>query len=142
MNRRSFVLGGSLALASTGCQSLLPVLAKMGQASQYLGSVINVAEDGARAYFARHPSQEREAAADRAIRRARLALAALDAALTASDPKQRAAARTEALKAYSALRALLDSFGVLTATPPLGGAETTAPKPEPFELPKAAEIRF
>lgn len=132
-----------LALSLTGCASLLPALAKASQAAQYLGTVIDVADSGADAYFARHPNHEREHKVDAAVRDARKALAALDAVLAtgeAASADDKARARVEAFKAYAALRDLLDSLGVLSATPPDGGAETDAPEPEPFELPEPGEV--
>jgi hypothetical protein len=44
------------------------------------------------------------------------------------------------LRAYAALRELLDRLGILTATPPAGGAETDAPLPQPLELPTVDDV--
>lgn len=125
-------------LVLTGCASLLPALAKIAQGAQWLGTVIDVADSGANAYFARHPNAEREQRVDAAVRRARIALAALDASLAASKGDDNA--RSEALKAYTELRSLLADLGVLSATPPDGGAETDAPEPEPLVLPEPNAI--
>lgn len=132
------------ALMLTGCAGLLEALAKSGQAAQWVGTVVDVAEAGADAYFARHPNLEASRRVDVAVRRARSALAALDAALAtaeAVDDQGVARAKVEALRTYSELRGLLAELGVLTATPPAGGAEGNAPEPEPVELPLPEEIK-
>ena len=51
------------------------------------------------------------------------------------------AARERALKAYESLYSLLDTLGVLTGDPPLGGSETDAPEPAPLGLPNPAYVR-
>lgn len=130
-------------LPLSGCAGVLPALAKAAQGAQWLGSIVEVADAGASAYFARHPSLEREQRVNAAVKRARLALAALDAALATADAaanEDAARAKQEALAAYADLRALLVEFGVLSATPPAGGAEADAPEPEPFALPMPAEV--
>lgn len=122
----------------SGCAGMLPAIAKLAQGSQYLGTVIDVATAGAETYFARHPNLEAERRVEASVTRARSALAALDAALAtveAVDSQNLKQARTEALKAYTELRALLTDLGVLTATPPAGGVETDAPEPVPIALP-------
>lgn len=128
-----------LALATPGCAGLLPALMQAAQGAQFLGTVIDVASSGADAYFARHPSQESEARVEAAVRGARVALAALDAALAksgAAKSPEAVTARRDALAAYSELRSTLDGLGILSATPPEGGAESeAAPKPEPFDIP-------
>jgi len=127
-----------LVLPLSGCASLLPALTKAAQGAQWLGTVVDVADKGADAYFARHPSLDNERRVDAAVRRARLALAALDAVLAtaeAASSEDTARAKQDALAAYADLRALLVELGVLSATPPAGGAEGNAPNPEPFELP-------
>ena len=136
------VLAATLSGCS-GCASLLPALAKVSRGSQYLGTVIDVADAGADAYFARHPSLDNERKVDAAVRAAHGALAALNGALAAAEAasdEDVVTARVEALKAYASLRTLLADLGVLTATPPDGGAETDAPMPEPFTLPEAGAV--
>lgn len=133
-----------LALMLTGCAGVLEALAQAGQGSQWIGTVVDVAEAGADAYFARHPNLEASRRVETAVRRARSALAALDAALAtadAVDDQDVAQAKVEALRAYTELRGLLAELGVLTATPPAGGAEADAPEPEPFELPLPEQIK-
>lgn len=130
-------------LFAGGCSSFLPALAKAAQGAQWLGTVIDVAETGSQAYFSRHPSLENQTKTANALNRAKQALAAFDAALAtgkAIEGKDLATARSEALKAYSELYALIRDLGIMSATPPAGGAETDAPKPEPFNVPKPAEV--
>lgn len=126
-----------------GCSSFLPALAKAAQGAQWLGTVIDVAETGSRAYFARHPSLENQSRFQSALARSKQALAAFDAALAtgkAIEGKDLAKARSEALNAYAELYALIRDLGIMSATPPAGGAETDAPKPEPFNVPKPAQL--
>lgn len=133
----------AVLLLTAGCAALPQILAGVAQGSQYLGSLLDVAESGSDAYFARHPSLERESKVAQAIRRARLAQAALDASVAAAasaDDGNMSKARSDALEAYKALRDLLDELGVTSATPPPGGAETEAPPPEPFELPPPDDV--
>ena len=128
----------ALFLTLTGCASLLQALATASQGAQYLGSVVSVAEAGSAAYFARHPNLESERKVSTAVRRAKVALQALNAALSASQGAQSGdvdAAKAGALSAYAGLRGLLAELGVLEAKPPDGGAETDAPMPEPVALP-------
>jgi hypothetical protein len=135
-----------MVVAMCGCGAaggLLPALAKMGQGAQWLSSVIAAADAGQNAYFDRHPSPERERAIKAALRRARFAVEALDAAVAAAEGANDgdvAKARTEALASYDNLRGLLEQFGVMSAMPPLGGAETDAPVPKPFTLPLRDEV--
>lgn len=127
----------------SGCSTLLPALAKAAQGAQYLGTVIDVADAGADAYFARHPNLDAERRVEAAMRRAHAALTALNRSLATAEAvadEDVTRARSEALSAYGALRDLLAELGVLTATPPAGGAETDAPEPEPLELPMPSEV--
>lgn len=130
-------------LTLSGCAGVFEALSKAAQGAQWIGTVLDVAEAGADAYFARHPNLEATRRVQAAARGARSALAALDAAVAtanAAESEDIAQAKREALRAYAELRGLLAEFGVLTATPPAGGAEAEAPKPEPFELPLPEEI--
>jgi hypothetical protein len=132
-----------LLVALTGCAAFPAILAGVAQGAQLLGSVVDLAETGSEAYLARHPDQGKTEAIGAAVRKARAALVALNAALAAgeaADAGQTDKARSEALRAYRELRALLDEMGVLGAVPPAGGAETAAPKPEPLALPPVAAI--
>lgn len=133
----------ALVLTLTGCSGALAALRGVSEGAQWVGTLVDVAESGSDAYFRRHPSLEREARVDAAVRRARASLAALERLLTLGDAAARedvTAARREALAAYGELRSLLAELGVLTATPPAGGAETSAPEPEPLALPSAAQV--
>lgn len=139
--RAILILG--LLMFLPGCPALLHALSAASQGSQWLSSAIDVADAGQAAYFARHPSQEREPQVHAAIRQARTAAAALDSAIATAESvkdKDVSAAKDSALAAYKSLRELLLEMGVLDATPPEGGAETEAPYPEPFELPLADDI--
>lgn len=132
-----------LALSLAGCSGLLGALSTVAQGAQVLSSLVDVANTGQDAYFARHPDLERQQEVAAALHRARLAISALDAATAAAkaaDDGDLEAAKVGALEAYSELRKLLDEMGVLTATAPSGGADGNAPDPEPFELPPAGQV--
>ena len=136
------VLVGVLLMASS-CTGLLSGIAKVAQGAQLIAGLVDVAEVGSAQYFDRHPSMEREHKVKSKIRQARIALALLDAAVSAAkapDEGDVLAARNSALDAYDGLRELLDELGVLTATPPAGGAETDAPAPVPLLLMTKAEL--
>ena len=134
----------ALAFFLCGCGAgLMPALSAIGQGAQWLSSALAVADAGQNAYFDRHPSLESENAVKVALLRARLAVEALDAAVAAAGGANDGnvkLTKEEALDAYEALRELLESLGVTSALPPLGGAETNAPVPQPFSLPTRAEI--
>lgn len=121
------------------CLSCLP-LAKVAQAATWLGAVIDAADAGARVYHQRHPSLENERSTALAIKRARVAVAGVQAALVAKDSEKLAKARQEAVDAYAALRQLLDASGVLEARSAVGGSETDAPMPEPLPLPSPEAV--
>lgn len=135
-----------MIVAMCGCGAaggLLPALTAMGAGAQWLGSVIDAADAGQSAYFDRHPSPEREQKVKAVLRRARFAVEALDGAVAAAEGANDgdvATARTEALDSLDAIRSLFEEFGVSTGIPPLGGAETEAPLPQPFKLPTRAEV--
>lgn len=132
-----------LALSSAGCASLLPALAKAAQGAQWIGTVLDVANAGSGAYFDRHPNLETERKVDAALRASRGALATLNAALASAEAatdEDVVKARSEALKAYTELHDLLSDLGVLTATPPDGGAETDAPPPDPVNIPNPEQV--
>lgn len=126
-----------------GCAALPGIIKAVSEGGHLLSSFVDVADTRQRAYFARHPSLERSQQADTAISQVRLAIAAFDyaaASAQAADDQDLTKSKAEALKAYGALRDLLDEMGVLTATAPDGGADGNAPAPEPFELPTADDL--
>lgn len=127
-----------------GCPAFWALLPKIAQGAQWVGTVLDVAEAGSQAYLARHPNQATEAQVVAALRNAKNALAAFNAAIAAAesaDDQNLVQTRQRALEAYEQLRILLEGFGITDATPPLGGAESSdAPLPEPFQMPSAYEI--
>jgi hypothetical protein len=115
----------------------------ISKGASWLGAALEVADSGASAFFSRHPNAEREAEVSQALHRARLAHEALEGLIAAADSlddPRLEHVRSRALAAYGALRALLESLGVLDATAPDGGAESEAPLPLPFALPTQDEI--
>jgi hypothetical protein len=132
-----------LLVACSGCAGALAALQAVTQGSQWLGSVLAVADDGQRRYFERHPSLENQNRVAEALTGAKQALAALDAAaasVSEAEAGNVGAARKAALKAYQELRTLLDELGILEGRAPEGGAETDSPLPGALELPTVAEL--
>lgn len=127
----------ALALSCLGCAGL--TLAQVARGAVWLGDVIGAAQAGADVYYRRHPNQENEQRLAVAIKRTRLAIAALSGAVAAKDEDQAAKARLEALRAYGEVVYLLAELGVLSGES-LGGAETDAPAPGRLELPSVAQI--
>lgn len=135
----------ALALALSGCTpgSVASAISAISHGAQWLGTVLDVAEGGSGAFFARHPNrevQEKIAAANRLTRSQLAVVEGLIAAGKAADDGELAAARELLIKAYEAERRLLEEAGVLDARAPAGGADAEAPEPQPFSLPTAAEV--
>lgn len=122
----------------------LQALQGVSTGAQWLGTVIDVASDGADAFSRRHPNQEREAKIAAAQRVARQALATLNAVVaTGESASQRDvdAARDNAERAYTELYQLLRDTGALDGQClDCGGAETDAPVPEPIPLPTPEQV--
>jgi len=127
----------ALALSCLGCAGLS--LAQVARGAAWLGDVIGAAQAGADVYYRRHPNQENEQRLAVAIKRTRLAIAALSGAVAAKDEDQAAKARLEALRAYGEVVYLLAELGVLSGES-LGGVEADAPMPGRLELPSVAQI--
>jgi hypothetical protein len=104
-----------------GC-SLLSQLA----GSQWLSSALDLASAGSRAYFDRHPSQERQ----QAIADAYLEVLRAQAAYDGDRSPEHKAAVVEAYRAYLEL---LTEYGIRSAQGPVGGAEGNAPLPQPLD---------
>lgn len=130
-----------LALPGAACiGSALPAII---QGAQLLGSAIDVADAGQRAYFSRHADMEAQIKAATAVRYARAALLALNSAQAAAqsaDDGDLVAAKKSALESYKQMRALFGKLGVLTAAPRAGGADGMGPDSEPVDLPTADEL--
>lgn len=143
--RAILILG--LLLFLPGCGALPALLGALSAASRggdVLESAIAVADAGQDAFFARHPSVEREPVVKAALRKAIQGLAAYRSALAAAkaiDDGDLLKAKEEAVESYRAAKKLLDEMGIPSATPPEGGSESEhAPIPEPFALPTADQI--
>lgn len=132
-----------LALTLSGCGAVLSALASVAPAVGLIGSAIDAADEGADAFFARHPSLAGKAEIDRGVKDARLALLAYNRAAAAAssvDSGDMAAAKAHILATWSALRALLSSWGVLTGVGPAGGADGAGGPVQPLDVPTVAEI--
>ena len=140
---RRIALLVAVVIACSGCPALLSALAGAAQVAQTVGSFVDVADDGAQAYFARHPNLDAQRRVDARLATARRALAAYNAAANAVSEAEAGnlpAAKAAALEAYSELRKTLDDIGVLAGTAE-GGAECgDCPDPGPLELPTADEL--
>lgn len=106
-----------LCLTLTGCPQLLPVIQGVMNVAQWVGSVIEVADQSQKNWFALNPSQGKQLEVEQAVLRARKALAALNSVAIASkslDEKDLVAARAELIQAYKDLEALLASLSAPT----------------------------
>lgn len=117
-------------------------LTAVSRGTAWLASVLDAAEAGSDAYFARHPDGATQGKVDRAILRARLAHEALSAAVAAGEADQLDDRRAQALAAYRALYELLDGLGVLGAIAPAGGVDGGGPDPEPLPLPPPQKVAY
>lgn len=133
-----------LFLPLAGCAAgMVGALVRAAQVTQLIGSLIDCADDGQRAYFDRHPNMDSERRVKEAIAVARAAAAAANKVISAAehaDDGRLRQAQQEALQGYDPLWRLLEELGILAGRPPNGGAETDAPKPKPLALPPASEI--
>lgn len=134
----------TLALTLTGCPALWSALPHVAAGASWLSSVLDLADQAADIYDARHPDQARDAQVIAALRAARQAAATLHAAVVAAggtDDPTLIAARDAALERYEQLRQLLEGYGILDGLAPPGGAESESlPEPEVFYLPSTAEL--
>ena len=134
----------ALAFAVLGCSpAMLSAVTKAAQVTQWIGSLLDVADGGQRLYFNRHPNMEAEQRVAEALRVARAAVAAADRAVAAAESAEdgnMVHASEQELKAYGELRALLQELGVLDGIAAPGGAESDAPAPGKLDLPTVAEI--
>lgn len=99
----------------TGCPQLVPVIQGALNAAQWVGSVIEVADQSQKTWFTVNPDTPKQIEVERAVFRARQALAALNGIALASkslDDKNYLAAKKELLEAYKALEALFLSLNV------------------------------
>ena len=139
-----FVAG--LMIFLTGCAPALDMLkglSRSSQGTQWLASVVDVAVDGANAYFARHPHMDREKEVADALRSVRGLLALYNRVLSAAesvDDGDVVQAKARLIEAYAELRRSMTEYGIQFALPPPGGAETEAPAPFAFELPTTTEV--
>jgi hypothetical protein len=127
-----------LALALTGCAGCAAFgqLAKMA-GSQWLGTVLDLAEASSERYFERHPNQRAHEVATAHLDVLR-AQAAYDRAVR--DGAGSTAEKAALVAAYRAYLERLTEFGVGEALAPAGGAEGDGPIPEPVALPSADEV--
>lgn len=123
-----------LGLTLTGCGAVLSALAAAAPTVGLIATAIDVADEGAAAFFARHPSLEGQTRTREAVRAAKLALLAYQRAADSPD------AKTAALVAYGALRELLQTWGVLDGKGPAGGADGAGPDVGPLDLPTVEEL--
>lgn len=132
-----------LAFALTGCGAVLSALAAAAPAVGLIGSAIDAADDGAGAFFARHPSLEGKAEITAGVRTARLALLAYQRAAAAAesvDGGDMAAAKAHVLASWGALRELLGTWGVLEGVGPAGGADGAGEAVSPLDVPTEDEL--
>ncbi len=133
----------ALCVTLCGCAGWSTALGKVAQVTQWIGTVVDVASAGQKAYFDRHPNMEAERLIEDKVRQTKKAIELLDRAIAAAKSADDASvqnARANALKEYGGLRDAMEQRGILDAKPPDGGPETDAPEPKPLDLPTVAEL--
>lgn len=117
----------ALCLFLAGCPSFLPAIQGAINAAQWVGSIIDVADDSQKSWFKLNPNGSEQEKVEIAMFRARRALSALNGISLASkslDEQNVVAARKELVDAYRDLEALFLSLivplqpGMKAATPP------------------------
>jgi len=117
-----------IALSTVACGGALATAAKVVQVAGSAIEMIDTISGKASAYFDRHPSLDNAAAVNDLVGEVRALVEAGE--------------HDKAVALYEQLVELLEGLGIPDAEPPEGGAENgEAPKPEPFDLPTAAEFK-
>lgn len=112
---KNFITTAILCCTLMGCPELLPVIQGALNAAQWVGSVIEVADQSQKTWFALNPDAAKQIEVERAVFRTRKALAALNGIALASkslDDKDYVEAKKELVEAYKALEALFLSLNV------------------------------
>ena len=98
-----------------GCPQLVPVAQGVMNAAHWIGSIIEVADQSQKTWFNVNPDLPKQIEAERAVFRARKALAALNGIALATkslDDKDLISAKAELVEAYKALEVLFLSLSV------------------------------
>ncbi len=104
-----------LSVFLVGCPQLVPIAQGVMNAAHWIGSIIEVADQSQRTWFGVNPDTAKQIEAERAVFRARKALAALNGIALATksvDDKDLVVAKKELVEAYKALEALFLSLNV------------------------------
>lgn len=104
-----------LSLFLMGCPQLVPVAQGVMNAAHWIGSIIEVADQSQKTWFNVNPDLPKQIEAERAVFRARKALAALNGIALATkslDDKDLISAKAELVEAYKALEVLFLSLSV------------------------------
>jgi len=112
---KNLVVIAAFCLFLTGCPQLVPVLQGAMNAAQWIGSIIEVADDSQKRWFGLNPDLPKQIEAEQAVFRARKALVAMNGIALATksvDDKDYVSAKKELLEAYKALEALFLSLSV------------------------------
>lgn len=105
----------ALCLFLAGCPSFLPAIQGAINVAQWVGSIIDVADDSQKSWFKLNPNGSEQEKVEIAMFRARRALSALNGISLASkslDEQNVVAARKELVDAYRDLEALFLSMNV------------------------------
>lgn len=137
----ALILVGALALGSAGCGTFLSdAMMALNEGSRIAGGIgraLDMADTGARLFFAGQPSPEAHRVTA-AVQAARSALAAYDAAVRAG--KDVEAAYGALREAYGQVREVIDATGVASGTR-TGGAQGEGPEPAPVVLPTWEDLQ-
>ena len=105
----------AMSMFVSGCPGFVPVAQGVLNAAQWIGSLIELADQSQRGWFSVSPDQGKQLEVERALLRARKALAAMNAVALASkslDDNDVVKARAELVEAYKALEVLFLSLSV------------------------------
>lgn len=112
---KNFIAVACFCLFLAGCPQLVPVVQGALNAAQWIGSVIEVANQSQRTWFEVNPDVPKQIETERAILRARQALVAMNGVAVASksvDNQDLVKAKKDLIEAYRALEALFLSLNV------------------------------
>ena len=127
-----------------GCAAAGPILRTIAEGANWFSTVVDAADTGASAYFARHPNEDAEVMLADILednQDASEALAIVAGVAEGVTEKDYEEARADAIAAYIRLMRFMVTKCILHACPPDGGAENTdAPMPVPLDLPTISEV--
>lgn len=112
---KRFLALAALLVTLTGCPQLIPVIQGALNAAQWVGSVLEVADQSQRAWFGVNPDASKQQEIESSILRARRALAAMNGiavATKSANDGDLVQAKKDLVKAYKEVEALFLALNV------------------------------